>query len=144
MPALDEDKHEMLAQELAKGHKQAAAWVNAGFSAKNSNVAAASCNRLLKKHPEINERVGELKSLSRTAEWNAEFIVNQDTLTKLLMEDRAQAKQLGQASAAISALREIRTLHGLGSENVKHGGDPDNPVVHKVTREIVRSDHQDG
>lgn len=119
MPALDDDREEMLAQELAKGNSQAVAYVNAGYSAKNSRVAASACNRLLKNRVEINERVGELRQLSRTAKWNAEFVVNIDSLTKLLMEDREQAKQLGQISAAVSALREVKSLHALGQENIK-------------------------
>lgn len=120
MPALDDDREELLAQEIAKGASQAVAYVNAGYSAKNSRVASSACNRLLKNRPEINERVGELRQLARTAAWNAEFVINIDSLTRLLMEDREQAKQLGQVSAAVSAIKEVRSLHGLGSENVRN------------------------
>lgn len=120
MPALADDREELLAQEIAKGASQAVAYVNAGYPAKNSRVASSACNRLLKNRPEINERVGELRQLARTAKWNAEFVINIDSLTRLLMEDREQAKQLGQVSAAVSAIKEVRSLHGLGSENVRN------------------------
>lgn len=120
MPALDDDREEKLAQELAKGCSQAVAWINAGFSAKNSKVAASACNRLLKNQPSINERSTELKSLARTDEYNAAFVVNLDSMTALYMEDRAQAKALGQVGAAISALAGVAKLHGLGSETVRN------------------------
>jgi len=120
VPALEDDREEALAQELAKGCTQAVAYTNAGFSAKNNNVASVQCNKLLKKRIEISERVEELKTLARTDKYNAEFVINLDSLTALYMEDRAQAKQLGQVSAAISALSGVAKLHGLGSETVKN------------------------
>lgn len=120
MPALDDDREEQLAQLIAQGASQAVAYVNVGYSAKNSKVAASSVSRLLKTRTYINERIGELKQLARTDKYNAEFVINLDSMTKMLMEDRAQAKQLGQVSAAVSALKEVRSLHGLGSETVKN------------------------
>ncbi len=120
MPALPDDREEQLAQELAKGASQAVAYVNAGFPAKNSRVAASASNRLLKQKPEINERATELRSLARTDAYNAAFVVNLDTMTALYMEDRAHAKALGQVGAAISALGGVAKLHGLGSETVRN------------------------
>ena len=120
MPALDDDREEKLAQEIAKGVAQGPAYVNAGYSAGNNNVASVQCNKLLKKKPEIRERAAELRSLARTEQYNAAFVVNLDTMTALYMEDRAQAKALGQVGAAISALAGVAKLHGLGSETVKN------------------------
>jgi hypothetical protein len=120
MPALDDDREEALAQELAKGIAQGPAYVNAGYSAGNNNVASVQCNKLLKKKPEIRERAAELKSLARTEAYNAAFVVNLDTMTALYMEDRAHAKALGQVGAAISALGGVAKLHGLGSETVRN------------------------
>jgi len=120
MPALDDDREERFAQELAKGAVQAVAYVNAGYPAKNSRVAASAANRLLKNKPSINERTTELKSLARTDQYNAAFVVNLDTMTALYMEDRAHAKALGQVGAAISALGGVAKLHGLGSETVRN------------------------
>lgn len=118
MPALDDDREEALAQELAKGAAQGTAYITAGYPAKNNNVASVNCNRLLKKSPAISARAEELRQLARTEAANATFIVDRDSLTKLLMEDRIQAKQLGQVSAAVSAIKEVRALHGIGSENL--------------------------
>jgi hypothetical protein len=120
MPALDDDREEKLAQELAKGATQAVAWVNAGYSAKNSRVAASAANRLLKQKPVINERIGELKAVARTRIYEDEFTADVAGLTKAYLQDRADAKVAGQHSAAISALNGIAKLHGLGSETVRN------------------------
>lgn len=132
MPALEEDREEALAQEIAKGVSQAAAYINAGYSAKDNKVAAAACSRLLRNRPSINERVGELKVLLRTSELNEKFKGDVDQLTALFFEDRNLARQLGQPSAAISALNSIAKMHGRMSETVKHVGDPNQPIVTRI------------
>ena len=120
MPALEDDREEALAQEMAKGLSQAVAYVNAGFSAKNSRVAASACNRLLKNRTYINERVGELKALARTQVYEEEFTADIAGMTKAYLQDRKDAKVAGQFGAAITALNGIAKLHGLGSETVKN------------------------
>jgi len=129
MPALLDDQQEALAQELAKGVVQATAWLNAGFSAKNNGSASAQCCKLLKKTPEISERIGELKALARDQVLTDEFKADMAGLTKAYLEDRAQAKALGQVSSAISALNSIAKMHGVLNDTVKHQGDPNNPVM---------------
>lgn len=120
MPALDDDREELLAQELAKGATQALAWVNAGYSAKNSNVAAVNCNKLLKKKAEIRQRVDELRAMLRNNELETKFAGDVDSLTSMYLEDRKLAREMGQVSASISALNGIAKLHGLGSESVRN------------------------
>jgi hypothetical protein len=120
MPALDDDREETLAQELAKGVAQGLAYLNAGYPAKNNNVASVQCNKLLKKKPEISERVTELKAVARTRIYEDEFTADVAGLTKAYLQDRADAKVAGQHSAAISALNGIAKLHGLGSETVRN------------------------
>lgn len=120
MPALDDDREERFAQELAKGASQAVAYINAGYSAKNSRVAASAANRLLKNSPHINERVGELKAVARTQAYEDEFTADIAGMTKAYLQDRRDAKLAGQFGAAITALNGIAKLHGLGSETVKN------------------------
>ena len=120
MPALDDDREELLAQELAKGVAQGLAYINAGYSAGNNNVASVQCNKLLKKKPEIRERAAELKVVARTQMYEADFTADVAGLTKAYLQDRADAKVAGQHSAAISALNGIAKLHGLGSETVRN------------------------
>jgi len=134
MPALDDDREEALAQELAKGLAQGAAYINAGFSAKNNNVASVNCNRLLKRSPHISQRVGELKTLARTEVLEGEFKADVSTLTKMLLEDRNFATEVRSASARTTATMGLMKLHGLGSETTKHQGDPENPIHHAITR----------
>lgn len=120
MPALDDDREERLAQELAKGATQAVAWTNAGYAAKNSGVASSACNRLLKNKPYINERVGELKAIARTEKFDGEFTADVATLTRMLLEDREFATDARSPSARISATSALMKLHGLGSETVRN------------------------
>lgn len=125
MAALPDDQEEFLAHELAKGAGQADAWINAGYSAKNKNVASTQCNRLLKKKPEITERAEELKSIAREEALNAEFVASVDNIAKMYLDDRLMARQEKQISAAIQATNGIVKLYGLGSENVNHGASAD-------------------
>jgi hypothetical protein len=118
MPALDDDREETIAQELAKGATQAAAWLSAGYSAKNNNVASVECNKLLKKKPEIRERADELRAIARDQIKTEEFIGDVATMTKLLLEDRHFAQQKGQAGAAVSASSALMKLYRLGGENI--------------------------
>ena len=120
MPALEDDREEKLAQELAKGVAQGPAYVTAGYSAKNNNVASVNCNRLLKRRPEISQRVGELKTLARTEVLETEFKADVSTLTRMLLEDRNFATEVRSASARTTATMGLMKLHGLGAETVRN------------------------
>lgn len=135
MPALDDDREEALAQELAKGFAQGAAYITAGYAAKNNNVASVNCNRLLKKAKYISERADELRAIARDQVLTEEFKADIHGLTKAYLEDRLLARTLGQVSPAIAALNGIAKMHGLLNDTVKHVGDPNNPIVTEV---IVR------
>ena len=121
MPALANDKEEALAQELAKGATQALAWINAGFPAKNNSVASVQCNKLLKKKPEINQRVDELRAIARDTILTAKFNGSVEELARLLLEDRQFAREQKQAGAAVSASAQLMKLFEKGADNVKHG-----------------------
>lgn len=137
MPALDDDREELLAQEIAKGVSQAVAYVNAGFPAKDNKVAAAACSRLLRNRSHITERIGELRALGRTVLANSEFEATIEGLTRAFLEDRAQAKQLGQVSAGIAALAHIAKMHGRMADTVKLQGDAENPIQTVTRIELV-------
>ncbi len=122
MPALDDDKEEAFAQQLAQNATQAVAWVNAGFPAKNSRVAASAANRLLKNRPDINERVGELRAIARQTVLETEFKGSIEELARLLIEDRQFAREHKQAGAAVSASAQLMKLFEKGADNVKHSG----------------------
>ena len=136
MPALSDDREEQLAQELAKGAAQGAAYISAGYSAKNNNVASVNCNRLLKKSPRISERVVELRTIARTEVFEGEFKADVSTLTKMLLEDRNFATEVRSASARTTATMGLMKLHGLGSETVKN---PDMADTLSMFLEVVSS-----
>ena len=123
MPILEDPREERFAQEIARGNSQTQAYLNAGYTAKNNVVAATQASKLLRTRSHLNERIGELTALLKTEAANTEFVVSVDHLTRLLLEDRVLARSLGQLGASVSALREIRTLHGLGSENLNVKGE---------------------
>ena len=132
MAALPDEKHERLAQLIAKGETQAVAYVNAGFSAKNSRVAASACNRLLKNRPEINDRALELQAIAREKGVEIEaatFLGDMATFTRMFLEDRIFAKQCGQPGAAVSATNGLLKLYGPGEETVRHKGAIENKIT---------------
>lgn len=137
MPALDDDREERFCQEVAAGNSQTQAYLNAGYTAKNNVVAATQSSKLLRTRSYLSERIGELRLAARTQLANTEFVATVEHLTKLLLEDRLQAKEIGQPSAAVSAIKEVARLHGLGGEAITLKGDPKNPVVTVVERRIV-------
>lgn len=142
MPALDDDREEALAQELAKGVAQGPAYITAGYSAKNNNVASVNCNRLLKKAKHITERTDELRAIARDTIKTDEFKGDVESMTRLLLDDRAFARTCGQSGAAVSASSALMKLYKLGGENPV--GSKDNPMVHVIERRIVQADNRNG
>jgi len=138
MPALDDDREESLAQELAKGASQANAYITAGYPAKNNNVAAVNCNRLLKKRKAIAERSEELRIIARTEVKTNEFKGDIESMTKLLLEDREFARDKSQPGAAVSASSALMKEKPLGDG-------ADNPIhhVHEIRRTVVDPKHTD-
>lgn len=67
MPVLDNPKHELFAQEIAKGTGNVDAYLKAGYRARDAHVGGAAAGRLLGR-VSILERVRELqtKAASRT------------------------------------------------------------------------------
>lgn len=70
MPKLANAKHELFAQEIAKGSEQAGAYIRAGFTAANANTANASASRLLSQ-ANISARVNELLAARDTIDRGA-------------------------------------------------------------------------
>lgn len=62
-----------------------------------------------------------------------------DSLTEMLKEDRALARDLEQTSAAVSAVMGLAKIHGLILDKAQISGDEDNPVVTRV--ELVAVGH---
>lgn len=105
MPILSNPKHERLAQGLAKGMTQEAAYENAGFSPHRSNAARLIAN------DSIKARVAELQG--KAAE---KAVVTAESLILEAEEIRRQALAAGQYSAAVAAVREKGVLAGVRVE----------------------------
>jgi hypothetical protein len=102
MPVLKNPKHERFAQELAKGKTADEAYIIAGYAENRFNASRLKTNEY------ILHRIEEI--LSSAAE-SAEVTI--DWLRRMFLEDRALARQLGQPSAAVSAMNSIGKLYGL-------------------------------
>lgn len=135
MAALDDDREEKLAQELAKGASQALAWTNAGYPAKNSNVASVQCNKLLKRKPEINERADELRAIARDTTLTDGFRLDVENVQRLLLNAYSRSEAWRNAGAMVSAAGALAKLGKLGGDNPP--GSPDNPFSSVTTIEIV-------
>jgi phage terminase small subunit len=105
MPVLANSKHELFAQELAKGKTADAAYVSAGYSPNRGNATTLKANQ------SILDRVEELLS---GAAARAEVTV--ESLIAEAEECRAAALEAGQFAAVIAAVREKGILSGKRME----------------------------
>lgn len=100
MPVLPNPRHELFAQELAKGKSQIAAYVDAGY--KRDDGASA---RMAVK---VKERVAEL-----LAEAAKETVVTVGDIARQLDEDRQFARECEVPGAAVSATMGKAKVLGL-------------------------------
>ena len=105
MPVLKNARHELFAQELAKGQTQEQAYKSAGYRGNRHHAS-----RLVTKD-HIRERVAELQTRNVT---KADEITEITTarLLELTEEARLKAMQLGQPAAAITAITALAKLAG--------------------------------
>ena len=105
MPVLKNARHELFAQELAKGQTQEQAYKSAGYRGNRHHAS-----RLVTKD-HIRERVAELQSRNVT---KADEITEITTARLLEMTEAARLKamQLGQPAAAVTAITAIAKLSG--------------------------------
>ena len=132
MPVLDDDRHERFAQEVVKGLTNGQAYLAAGFKSINLSSASSQAHKLVKKHPEITDRLNELYDAARQIILQAEFKGSVEELAKLFLEDRHFAREQKQAGAAVSASAQLMKLFEKGAENVKA-----EMKVTSITRTIV-------
>ncbi len=117
MPVLDNPKHELFAQELAKGKSQVEAYEIAGYVPNDGNATKLAAN------PEVQERV---KEITGRAAVRAELTI--EGLISEAAEIQALAVKLEQPSAAVAALTAKAKLAGLWidkAENTNRNVDAD-------------------
>jgi phage terminase small subunit len=130
MPTLANPRHEIFAQELAKGKTADEAYQLAGYAKNNGN-----CIRL-KGNERIKVRIVEL--LEQGA---VRTLITVETLTQMFLEDRALARKLGQAAAAKGATDSLAKLHGFYIERSERGapGDFDRMTDEQLEAEILKA-----
>jgi hypothetical protein len=113
MSILSNPKHELTAQELAKGATHREAYKAAGYQASTTNSLDANSSRLISSD-KVKSRVQELQmEASKTI-----AITLEGQIAKL--EDLLnQAKQLKQISAGVSAIDKQNELMGLKVQRVE-------------------------
>jgi galactose-1-phosphate uridylyltransferase len=102
MAALKNPKHELFAQEIAKGETQVEAYAKAGYAPNRSHAARLVANG------NIANRVAELKN--KAAE---RTVVTVESILRDLEEDRKFARKNGSASAAVTATMGRAKVAGL-------------------------------
>ncbi len=116
MPLLENPRHELFAQELAKGTTADKSYVIAGFKEHRSNAAGLA----RKKH--ILARVAELQDERLKADTEATALaakalsIDKQWLMEKAEDARAQAMTNGQPAAAVSAIKELGILSGFRVE----------------------------
>ena len=139
MAILSNPKHELFAQELAKGTSCGEAYVAAGYRANRGNAATLKAQQI------ISKRVVELQEHSvllctRATEKAAEALsIDKEWIMRSLQEDRLMARQNGQLAPAIRALELLGKELGMFIERSEN-----RTVVHTVSSEpIAEEEWQD-
>ena len=110
MPVLSNARHELFAQEIAKGKNTSEAYVNAGYNHNPGNAVR------LKIKDNVSARITEL--LQRSAQ---KSVVTIETITEMYLEDRRLAQAAGQLAVSKSAADSLAKLHGLMIERSENG-----------------------
>jgi hypothetical protein len=111
VPPLTNTRHEVFAQELAKGSSKSAAYKKARFVPDTSNASKLTANH------RVQRRVVELQqSAAESAQITvATLVARADELRELAIEHK-------QISAGVAAVKEIGILTGLRIDRREVGG----------------------
>lgn len=120
MPTLENSRHELFAQELAKGSTADAAYVAAGFSANRGNATR------LKANESVERRVAEIlsKAANRTE-------ITVATLTERMLKITAKCEISGEANKlniARQTIMDLAKLNGVIVERREISGPSGGPI----------------
>jgi hypothetical protein len=113
MSVLSNPKHELTAQELAKGATHREAYKAAGYQATNTNSLDANSSRLISSD-KVKSRVQELQM-----EASKNIAITLEGQIQKLEDLLNQAKALKQISAAVSAIDKQNELMGFKVQRVE-------------------------
>lgn len=117
MASLENRKHELFAQAIAKGESASAAYVSAGYTKNDGNAIR------LKGNEKVALRIAELQE---RAAIKAELGILD--IVKMLREDRDLAHQIEQPGAAVSASLGIAKVLGLVKDKTELTGKDGEPL----------------
>src|SRR5262245_38846866 len=107
MTALDNPRHELFAQEIAKGRSQREAYLAAGYVTRSDNTPDAAASRLLS-HVKVSNRIHELQSeAAKSTEVTVRSLIAEAERARSLAESRDQP------SAMVGAITLKARLAGL-------------------------------
>src|SRR5262245_20572898 len=107
MTALDNPRHELFAQEIAKGRSQREAYLAAGYVTRSDNTPDAAASRLLS-HVKVSNRIHELQSeAAKSTEVTVRSLIAEAERARSLAESKDQA------SAMVGAITLKARLAGL-------------------------------
>src|SRR5262245_44900012 len=107
MTALDNPRHELFAQEIAKGRSQREAYLAAGYVTKSDNTTDAAASRLLSQ-VKVSNRIHELQSeAAKSTEVTVRSLIAEAERARSLAESKDQA------SAMVGAITLKARLAGL-------------------------------
>ncbi|WP_249781015.1 hypothetical protein [Bradyrhizobium sp. dw_78] len=111
MPLLDDPRHELFAQAIARGEMQGRAYVEAGFEATTKQSISTGASKLaLKSH--ISARVAEIQELAaRKAE--RKIAIKKADILQMLLEDRESARARNQFGPAVRATELLGKQMGM-------------------------------
>jgi hypothetical protein len=121
MPVLKNIRHERFAQLLASGKTAKDAYEMAGYKPSDSNGAwLARKNDISSRVAEINnERFERERATANAAAERC--VITRQSLIAMANELYQQAKEAGQTTAAVAALKEIGVLSGIRIERSERG-----------------------
>lgn len=117
MPILENSRHEIFAQELAKGATADEAYRLAGYSENRGNATR------LKANESVLKRVAELKEAAAVRARKS-----MDDILDQLDEDRQFAREMEAPSAAIQATMGQAKLLGYDKQLIEHTGKDGGPI----------------
>ena len=129
MPILDNSRHEIFAQELAKGATADEAYQLAGYSENRGNATRLKANeRVLKRVAELKEQAAVRARKSM------------DDILKQLDDDRQFAREKEAPSAAIQATMGQAKILGYDKQLIEHTGKDGGPIetAAKQPRELAK------
>lgn len=117
MPILENSRHEIFAQELAKGATADEAYQLAGYSENRGNATR------LKANESVLKRVAELKEAAAVRARKS-----MDDILEQLDDDRKFAREMEAPSAAIQATMGQAKLLGYDKQLIEHTGKDGGPI----------------